>query len=155
MEGELTIRIDTWTRRLMSLPEKANEEATNWSNENAQDDADDDAVGQVAAAMSLWMVRWFLKRELRERRKYLSAIAHEADLRDARRDNDGFATAGELALAAVHVHFGESFEKWIFRSIFWNSLWGSVPALIFLAIPFGVAMILRWWHGRKDVLRIG
>jgi hypothetical protein len=101
MEGELTIRIDTWTDRVMALPEKANEEAATWSTENVHDDADDEGIGQIAAEMSAWLVQWFLKRELRERREYLEAIAVEAESRDARRDNDGFATSRELALAAA------------------------------------------------------
>jgi hypothetical protein len=78
MEGELTIRIDTWTDRIMALPEKANEEAATWSSENVHDDADEEGIGQIAAEMSAWVVRWFLKRELRERRYYLNAIAYEA-----------------------------------------------------------------------------
>jgi hypothetical protein len=100
------------------------------------------------------VVRWFLERELRERRQYLNAVAREAQARDARRDNDGYATARELALATVHVHFGASFESWIFKSIFWNSLWGSLPGALLLVAPFGIAIVLRF-SGREEIVTIG
>lgn len=70
-EGEITQRIDTWADRVMSLPE----EASAWTDENLEGESDEEGVEAMALAVADTVVTWFLERELRERREYLTQLA--------------------------------------------------------------------------------